>query len=198
LPTWLGVALAASFGLVTAHRAALRDLPAALMAAGMAAMSLGMAGVGPDLVHGPWWGAGFASVAAWPVVRGVPVCGGRLAHLLGGVAMVYMCALPGHQVEAGAGSAAGAGAGGLVTLVGHHGYGGAEVALPGGAAAGLVGSGGDALALLGWVLACYFLLGAVSALTRRDAAGVLTTPRPSVLGEAAMALSTAVMLTALS
>jgi hypothetical protein len=196
LPTWLGVTLAASFGLVTAHRAALRDLPAALMAGGMAVMSLGMAGVGPDLVHGPWWAAGFASVALWPLVRGVPVCGGRLPHLLGGVAMVYMCALPGHQVGASAGSPAGAG--GLMTLAGHHGHGGAEVALPGGVAAGLVGPGGGALALLGWVLALYFLLGTVSALTRRDASGVLTTPRPSVLGEAAMALGTAVMLTALS
>lgn len=191
MPTWLGVTLAASFGLVTAHRAALRDLPAALMAAGMAIMSLGMAGVGPDLVHGPWWAAGFASVALWPLVRGVPVCGGRLAHLLGGVAMVYMCALPGHQVGASPGA-------GGVTLAGHHGHGGAVVALPGGAAAGLVGPKGGPLALFGWVLALYFLLGTVSALTRRDAAGVLTTPRPSVLGEAAMALGTAVMLTALS
>jgi Domain of unknown function (DUF5134) len=196
LPAWLGVALAASFGLVAAHRAVLRDLPAALMAAGMAVMSLGMAGVGLGLVHGPWWAAGFASVAVWPLVRGVPVCGGRLAHLLGGVAMVYMCALPGHQVGAGAGSPAGGG--GLATLAGHHGHGGAEVTVPGGASAGLVGPGGGALALLGWALACYFLLGTVSALTRRDAAGVFTSPRPTVLVEAAMALGTAVMLAALS
>jgi hypothetical protein len=194
LPTWLGVALAASFALVAAHRAVRRDVSGALMAAGMAMMSLAMAGIGHEWVHGPWWAAGFAGVALWPLVRRVPVCGGRLAHLLGGVAMVYMCAL--HVGHPASGPAVAAGAGEVVAIAEHH-HGAAEVVLPG-ATAAMSGPAGAGLALLGWALACYFLLGAVSALTRRDPAGTLAAPRASVLGEAAMGLGTVVMLVALS
>jgi len=93
---WLGVGLAAAFGVVTAYRGLRRDMPGSVMAAGMAVMSLGMAGVGPTFVHGLWWAAGFAAVAVWPLVRPPRggVCGGPLSHLLGGVAMIYLCALP--------------------------------------------------------------------------------------------------------
>jgi ABC-type transporter lipoprotein component MlaA len=55
---------------------------------------------------------------------------------------------------------------------------------------------GAALALLGWALACYFLLGTVTALTRRDTGGALTASRTAVLGEAVMGFGTVVMLIA--
>jgi hypothetical protein len=55
---------------------------------------------------------------------------------------------------------------------------------------------GEALALLGWALACYFLLGTVTALTRRDGGGAFIAPRLAVLGEAIMGLGTVVMLVA--
>jgi hypothetical protein len=201
LPTWLAVALAAALGLVTVHRAVRRDVPGALMSAGMAVMAVDMSRIGPELVHGPWWAAGFAAVALWPLVRRVPVCGGRRAHLLCGLAMVYMCALPSahalHHGSVGSGAALPASTTDLVTVSGHHGHGAAEVALPG-AASGLSGAVGTALALLGWGLACYFLLSTVSALTRREAGGALAVSRASVLGEAAMALGSVVMLVALS
>ena len=115
MPAWLGVMLTAAFVLVAVHRTVWRDAPGAPMAVGMAVMSLGMGRIGPMLVRCPWWALVFVLVAVWPVVRPVvapvlrpalarvplfgtecagPVCGGPLAHLLGGVAMVYMCALP--------------------------------------------------------------------------------------------------------
>jgi hypothetical protein len=197
MPGWLGVGLAAAFGLVAVHRGPRRDLPGSVAAAGMAVMSLGMAGIGPAVVHGPWWAAWFAAVAVWPLVRppSAGVCGGPLAHLLGGVAMIYMCVQPSMRTMGGTGAAPTAD---TVTLVhaGHHAMAGIDpINLPG-APMTTPGPLGAALALLGWALACYFLLGTVSALTRRDAGGALIAPRLAVLGEAAMGLGTVVMLVA--
>jgi hypothetical protein len=211
MPAWLGVALAASFGLVAVHRGTHRDVPGTLMAAGMAVMSLGMGGVGPDSVHGPWWAVGFAAVAIWPLIvrhRAAPVCGGPLAHVLGGVAMVYMCALPSMRGALGTSGAAGTGAAlaanasalpSTTAHLGHHGMAGmGSIDLPGAAPLGIPGPVGAALALLGWGLACYFLLGTVTVLTRRSADGALARPQPTVLGEALMGFGTVVMLVALT
>jgi len=207
MPAWLGVALAASFGLVAAHRVVRRDVPGTLMAAGMAVMSLGMAGVVPDSVHGPWWAVAFAAVAIWPLIlrhRGAPVCGGPLAHVLGGVAMVYMCALPsmrGTSGTSGTGAALTANASALPSTtahLGHHGMDMGSIDLPGAAPLGIPGPVGAVLAVLGWGLACYFLLGTVTVLTRRNGDGALAAPRISVLGEALMGFGTVVMLVALT
>ena len=205
MPAWLGVALAASFGLVAAHRGIRRDVPGTLMAAGMAVMSLGMGGVGPDAIHGLWWAAAFAAVAIWPLIRrhrAAPVCGGPLAHVLGGAAMVYMCALPSMRGSSGPAAALAANASVLPSTtahLGHHGMAGmGSIDLPGAAPLGIPGPLGAALALLGWGLACYFLLGTVTVLTRRNADGALAAPRPTVLGEALMAFGTVIMLVALT
>jgi Domain of unknown function (DUF5134) len=199
MPGWLGVGLTVAFGLVTVHRGLRRDVPGSVMASGMAAMSAGMAGIGPAFVHGPWWAAGFAVVAVWPLVRppGGGVCGGPLAHLLGGVAMVYMCALPTMRTTGGTGPTLTAD---TVTPAptGHHAMAGmGPIELPG-APMTLPGPVGAALALLGWALACYFLLGTVTGLTRRDTAGAPTAGRLAVLGETAMGLGTVVMLIAVT
>lgn len=200
MPSWLGVGLAAAFTLVAVHRGVRRDVPGALMAAGMAVMSVGMAGLGPMFVHGPWWAAGFLAVAVWPLVsprRAGEVCGGPLAHLLGGVAMIYMCALP--SMRTGASTTALTANAVALAPTGHHGMAGmamGPITLPGSAQLGIPGPLGAALGVLGWGLACYFLLGTVTALTRRDADGALTAPRLAVLGEALMGFGTVVMLIA--
>lgn len=199
MPAWLGVALTAAFALVGAHRARHRDVPGALMAAGMAIMSPGMAGLGPDFVSGGWWAAGFAAVAVWPLLgrwRGRPageVCGGPVGHLLGGVAMVYLCALHGFSAPPAAPRGE---ASQLVAVTGHH-HGAHAVLVPG-LPVGLSGALGMAASLLGWALACYFLLRAVIALTRRDPVGSATASRPAALGEASMAFGTVIMLVAMS
>jgi hypothetical protein len=190
---WLGVLLAGAFGLVTVHLGVRRDAPGAAMAAGMAVMSLGMGGIGPDLVHGPWWAAGFAAVGVWPLVRPPRggVCGGPLTHLLGGVAMVHLCLLPTMDDAAPTTTD-------TVRLAptGHHAMPGmGPVDLPG-APMTMPGPLGGVLALLGWALACYFLLGTVTALTRRHPDGAPPARRSVALGEAAMGLGTVVMLTA--
>jgi hypothetical protein len=197
MPGSVGVVLAVCFALVAAHRVARRDPPGALMAAGMGAMSLGMAGVGPMLAHGPWWAAAFVLVAAWPLVdrRGAPVCGGPLAHLLGGVAMVYMCLLP---------MPAGPVTGTVQTVtasepvdsyglgLGHAGHADlTQLATP-------APSSSTPLTLFSWALACYFLLGAVAALTRRAPDGTLASTRLTGLGEAVMGFGTVIMLVALT
>jgi hypothetical protein len=197
MPGWLGVVLAAALGPVTVHRGLRRDLPGSVTAAGMAVMSLGMAGIGPPVVHGPWWAAGFAAVAVWPLVRppSAGVCGGPLAHLLGGVAMTYMCVQPSMRTMGGTGTAPTAD---MVTLVhaGHHAMADmGPIDLPGGPMTA-PGPLDTALTLLCWALTCYFLLGTVTALTRRDVGGALTAPRLPALGEAAMGLGTVVMLVA--
>jgi hypothetical protein len=265
MPTWLGIALAGCFALVAGHRTVRRDAPGALMAGGMAVMSLGMAGDGPMFVRGPWWALFFVVVAVWPPLlrplatwlaarvpdaamaripvlgagRPGPVCGGPLAHLLGGVAMVYMCALPmsgmpgmsgGHAAHAGEtatlaasahavnlrpghsgtavvsdpgalpGATGAAGAGG-VPATGTPGMGGMAgmggrmgTAGPAGRAHAEVEPLGSALSLVGWALVCYFLLGTITALTRRDPAGARVASRSTVLGEALMGFGTVVML----
>jgi hypothetical protein len=203
------VALTVAFALVAVHRAVRRDLPGTLMAAGMAAMSPGMAGLGPDVVHGWWWAAAFAVVAVWPVVgrvvrggRAGEVCGGPLGHLLGGVAMIYLCALHGLPGPAGPSSAGAstrltAHGTSLVPLGHHHGTSGTSgVTLPG--TIGPSGWVGVALAVLGWGLVCYFLLRTVIAMTRRDAEGTSTASRPTALGEAWMAVGTVIMLVAMT
>jgi hypothetical protein len=192
--SWLGVALAAALGLVTLRCGLRRDVPGAVMAAGMAVMSLGMGGIGPTFVHGPWWAAGFAAVAVWPLVRPprAGVRGGRTAHLLGGVAMIYMCALPpmGGAEPTPADHAV------PVAPTGHHGMAGmGAVDLPA-APMTMPGPLGAALTLLGWALACYFLLATVTALTRRTTGGAAGVSRLTVLTEATMGLGTMVMLTA--
>lgn len=234
MPAWLGVALAGVFTVVTAYRLRRRDAPAALMAAGMAVMAVGMGGIGPHLVHGPWWAAGFALVAAWPVLAwargraGSPAwqaslasaAPGHLGHLLGGAAMAYMCvaglghatgavaggspagAIAGPALAAVAGETAGTIAGGTVAgpalaaptyQLAAHDHGGQAAAAVTGSAGGPVSAG--LLALAGWLLACYFLLAAICALTRRTADG---TPvrRPRSAAEAAMGLGTMIMLVA--
>jgi Domain of unknown function (DUF5134) len=205
MPGWLGLLLAGAFALVAAHRGAHRDAPGALMALGMAIMATDMAeptrsaALGAAAPHGPWWAAGFAAIALWPLVgrgRAGQVCGGPVSHLVGGLAMIYMCVpapLPHGLDPALAASES------LLAGSGHAGHGahhGSPVGLGGipTAAAPLDG----ALALAGWALACYFLLATVTALTRRDADGALAVPRLAVLAEAAMAFGTVIMLVAMT
>jgi Domain of unknown function (DUF5134) len=214
MPGWLGASLAAAFALVAGHRGVRKDAPGALMALGMAVMAVQMAGplggpgsveadaLGPLAPHGPWWAAAFAVVALWPLVgRGAAerVCGGPAAHLVAGLAMIYMCTLTpaGHGAASTAGAdAALAASAGALGGSGHGGHGGAPLAIP------HVGVGSapvdGVLALAGWALACYFLLATVTALTRRGADGALTLPRLAVLGEAAMGFGTVIMLVAMS
>ncbi|WP_084216728.1 DUF5134 domain-containing protein [Pseudonocardia spinosispora] len=188
MPAWLGVALAACFALVAGHRAARKDVPGALMAAGMAVMSFGMAGLGPTMLHGPGWALAFVLVAVWPllhplIIRWRPgrVCGGPLAHLLGGAAMVYMCLLPMHH---GATDTA-------VTVTAMHGHSGmAGMSGP----MTVAGPTSTPLALIGWALACYFLLGTITALTRRSPSGA----RARWLPEAFMGFGTVIMLVAMT
>ncbi len=193
LPSWLGLALACAFALVAVHRGLGGAVPGAVMAAGMAVMSLGMAGIGPDVVSGPWWAAGFAAVTIWPLVpafrggtggdTGSRTGGGRIAHVLGGVAMVYMCAMPSMPTTGSAVHVAPAPGGHAMADMG-------PVDLP-----VTPGPLGGAAALLGWALACYFLLGTITALTRRTADGERTTPS---LEQAAMGFGTVVMLAAVA
>ncbi|HEY0814026.1 MAG TPA: DUF5134 domain-containing protein [Pseudonocardia sp.] len=197
MSSWLGVGLACAFGLVAVRRGLGRDVPGSLMATGMALMSLDMTGFGPAPVHGPWWAAGFASVAVWPVFRrsrGGRSCA-KTAHLLGGVAMVLMCALPG--MPAMTPSATGAGTpvpGGGQAMAGQAMAGMGSVDLPGEPTIA-PGPLGVAAALLGFALACYFLLATIIALTRHNTGGAATASRLTRLDEATMGLGTVVMLT---
>ena len=158
------------------------------MAAGMAVMSLGMAGVGPDVVSGPWWAAGFAAVTIWPLVpafRG-GTGGGQIAHVLGGVAMIYMCAMSSMPTTGGAVHVAPVPGGHAMADMG-------PVDLP-----VTPGPLGGAAAFLGWALACYFLLGTITALTRRTADGAPAKRTTSALEQAAMGFGTVVMLAAVA
>jgi hypothetical protein len=187
LPSWLGLALACAFALVAVHRGLRRAVSGSVMAAGMAAMSLGMAGVGPAVVGGLWWAAGFAAVTIWPLVpasRGGSGSG-RIAHVLGGVAMVYMCAMP-IMPTGSAVHIAPAPTGHAMADMG-------PVDLP-----VTPGPLGGAAALFGWVLACYFLLGTITALTRRTADGTPSERKMSALEQAAMGFGTVVMLAAVA
>src|SRR4051794_17285652 len=99
MPPWLGCILAGIFAAVALYRVRRREVPALLMALGMAVMAIGMGGIGPHLVHGPWWAAAFVVVALWPanaLIRAPRPSSGELLHshlphLVGGAAMVYMC-----------------------------------------------------------------------------------------------------------
>jgi hypothetical protein len=187
LPTWLGLALACAFALVAVHRGQRRAVPGSVMAAGMAMMSLGMAGVGPAVVGGLWWAVGFTAVTIWPLVPASGDTGsGRIAHVLGGVAMVYMCAMPSMPTTGSAVHIAPAPSGHAMTDMG-------PVDLP-----VTPGPLGGAAALFGWVLACYFLLGTITALTRRTAGGAPSERKTSALEQAAMGFGTVVMLAAVA
>jgi len=107
-----------------------------------------------------------------------------------GVAMVYMCAAwPGS-----AGLATPAASAALSTDT-HHFAGGSAVS---GAAAEVGGAQlGLALPLVGWLLACYFLLHAIGALTRRRRSGAVAAGRSAFVRDAAMGLGMTAMLLAM-
>lgn len=198
MSSWLSLALTALCGVVAVHRGLHREASASVMAAGMAVMSLDMAGIGPTLMHGPWWAAGFAVVAVWPLLR--PNRRGRVrpvstqvAHLLCGLAMIYMCALP--AMPAMDNVTATGSAQPTPAPTGHAMAGMGAVDLPVGPTA-VPGPLGGAMALLGWALSCYFLLSTITTLTRRTAGDTATTSRLAMLDEAAVGLATAVMLVA--
>lgn len=221
MPVWLGCALAGIFAAVAGYRIRRREPAASLMAIGMAVMALGMGGIGPHLMHGPWWAAGFAVLALWSasdlVRRPRPLAGqllhGHLPHLAGGAAMIYMCvaglayATPvtvtpvGFEVDGG-----------------HHHGGGAALSVAG-LSTGPGALGPSLFALFGWFLAVYFLFASVCVLTsrRRGAArvgrgseGIGTravdirgvgaarfvgsTPHRHAVAEAAMGVGTMIML----
>jgi hypothetical protein len=196
MPAWLGLTLAAAFAVVAGYRVRRRDPAAALMAAGMAVMAVGMGGVGPHVVHGVWWALGFAVVALWPVVRDLgrprelrPRLGRAVPYLVSGAAMVYMC-------TAGLAFAPPADGPAVVTAgftAGEHDHSG-HAAL----AAAQLGGGSLSVglfALAGWLLACYYLLASVCAVTRRGADGEVRRSAPTA-AEAVMGLGTMIMLAA--
>ncbi|MGI8799961.1 MAG: DUF5134 domain-containing protein [Pseudonocardia sp.] len=77
----------------------------------------------------------------------------------------------------------------------HHLAGGSAVS---GAAAEVGGAQlGLALPLVGWLLACYFLLHAIGALTRRRGSGVVAAGRSAFVRDAAMGLGMTAMLLAM-
>lgn len=206
MTSWLGLALAGMCGLAAVRRGLHREAPASVMAAGMAVMSVDMAGLGPTLVHGPWWAAAFLAVAVWPLLRspGRRMGSSKVAHLLCGLAMIYMCALPALPTMKGPtmdGVATAASADHLsanhlsATPTGYAMAGMGPVELPVGPTA-VPGALGGAMALLGWALACYFLLSTITTLTRRTAGSTSVPSRLAMLDEAAMGLATAVMLVA--
>lgn len=195
MPAWLGVTLAGVFAVVTAYRLRRRDAPAALMAAGMAVMSAGMGGIGPHLVHGPWWAAGFGVLALWSasaLIRGPrPPTGAllhdHLPHLVGGAAMIYMCVAGLAYATPVTVSPVG-----FETDGGHH-HGGVAALSVAGLGTGPGALGPSLFALLGWLLAVYFLLAAVCVLTRRRGTQNLPPHRHCVV-EAVMGVGTMVML----
>ncbi len=209
MSNWLGPGLACVFGLVAVRRGRGADVPGSVMAAGMALMSLGMAGIGPAVVHGPWWAAGFAAVAVWPLFRAPgtrAALATRTAHLLGGVAMILMCVLPAMPPVAAVGGTSNAAhvtpapavpvpavpATASQAMAGMDSRGPIDVPTEPTTVSGPLGVAG---ALLGWALACYFLLGTITALTRRTN-GTSNGTRLTKLDEAAMGFGTVVMLTA--
>lgn len=210
MPGWLGVALVVAFSLVAGYRAGRRDAPGALMALGMAVMSAAMADFGGVVFgtawpSGPWWAAGFAVLALWPLVtrRGGRVCGGPAVHLVGGLAMIYMCLLAdphsaGGHGHAGWGTALAASANPL-DAGGHAAHGGfppTASMLPSTGASMTATDGG--FALVGWALACYFLLATITALTRRNLDDTLALPSLAAIGESVMGFGTMVMLVAMT
>lgn len=187
----LGAGLAAGFVALTAWQLARSEFAVALIAAGMAAMAIGMAFPDGHLVHGPWWAAAFAVIAiwAWRSSAAAPPSA-QLQHLVGGVAMVYMCA----AWPSPAGLSTPVATAALSTDTHHLAGGssaGAAVAQAGGAQLGL------ALPLVGWLLACYFLLHAIGALTRRRPSGGVAAGHSAVVRDAVMGLGMTAMLLAM-
>jgi hypothetical protein len=195
MPAWLGCTLAGIFAVVALYRVRRRELPAMLMAVGMAAMAVGMGGIGPHLVHGPWWAAGFTVLALWSasalIRRPRPptrhIVQDHLPHLVGGTAMIYMCVAGLAYATPVTVTTVGFEVGG-----GHHH--GSEAALSIAGLSGGPGALGPSLfALVGWLLAVYFLFAAVCVLTRRRGAAGLP-PNRHVVVEAATGIGTMIML----
>jgi len=202
MPAWLGVALCVTFASIGVQRARHRDVCGTLMAAGMGVMALGMGGIGPHLVHGPWWAGAFALVALWPTLclvrrgssppRRGALLHGHVPHLVGGAAMVYMCVAglafaPARTPDPAVDPATV----GYQLAAAHEHHAGGLVA------AGVIGGPESAsvglFALLGWLLAGYFLFSAVCGVTRRGSDARPTCSRRAVT-EATMGLGTMVML----
>jgi hypothetical protein len=195
MPSWLGCILAGIFAAVALYRVRRREPAAMLMATGMAAMALGMGGIGPHVVHGPWWAAAFGILALWPAgalvhdprPRRGQLLHGHLPHLVGGAAMVYMCV-------------AGLAYASPVTVTpvgfevpgGHH-HGSAAALSVAGLGTGPGALGPSLFALAGWLLAVYFLFAAVCVLTRRPDPATIP-PRRHAVAEAAMGIGTMIML----
>jgi hypothetical protein len=195
MTSWIGLGLALAFGLLAVHRGLHRQAPGSVMAAGMALMSIGMTGIGPTFISGPGWAAGFAAVAIWPLVRTWGrVRNAIIQHLLYGISMIYMCVLP-AMPSTGDGEAAAITDHFASAPTGHAMTGMGPIDLPRVPTTALSPLG-VAAALLGWALACYFLLGTITALTRRDTGRGSTATRLAALDEAAMGFGTVVMLTA--
>ncbi|HEY9415654.1 MAG TPA: DUF5134 domain-containing protein [Pseudonocardia sp.] len=195
MPAWLGCALAGVFAAVAVYRLRRREVPATLMALGMAVMAVGMGGIGPHLVHGPWWAAGFGVLALWsasgllrrprPLIG--PLLHNHLPHLVGGAAMIYMCV-------------AGLTYASPVTVTpvgfeldsGHH-HGSAAALSIAGLGSGPGALGPSLFALAGWLLVVYFLFASVCVLTRRRGTAERPPHRHAVV-EALMGAGTMVML----
>jgi hypothetical protein len=213
MPAWLGVTLLIAFGLVAGHRVRCRDVPGTLMALGMAIMSVAMADLRqPDVgtafgivrPSGPWWAAGFALIALWPLIsrRAGRVCGGPAVHMAGGLAMIYMCLRAADLHDASghpSWDAALAASASPLSGSGHAGHGGspAMASMLSNTAADVTPVDGT-FALVGWALACYFLLATVTALTRRNLDGTLALPSRAAIGEAVMGFGTVIMLVAMT
>jgi hypothetical protein len=187
----LGAGLATGLVALTGWQLARAEFAVALIAAGMAAMAIGMAFPIGHLVQGPWWAAAFALIGIWAWRSASPASPStQLQHLVGGLAMVYMCAAwPGS-----AGLATPA-AGAALNADAHH------LAVGPAASSAVTAAGaqqvGLALPLVGWLLACYFLLHAIGALTRRRRApdAVATgAGRAAVVRDAVMGVGMTAML----
>lgn len=197
MPAWLGCTLAGVFAAVALFRFRRRELPAMLMALGMAVMAVGMGGIGPHLVHGPWWAAGFAVLALWSasaLIRAPrPLTGqllhGHLPHLVGGAAMIYMCVAGLAYATPVSVTPVGFELDGFAA--GHH-HGGAAALSVAGLGSGPAALGPTLFALTGWILAVYFLFAAVCVLTSRRRG--VTVPQRHAVAEAATGVGTMIML----
>ncbi len=184
----LGVVLACGFVALAGWQRGGGQHAGALIAAGMAAMAAGLSFPGGHFVHGPWWAAAFAVIAIWgwrsasTAEPSEPA--GRMNRLVGGLAMVYMCTAWPGPAGLGAPTAAAATAEPHHLAVGPSG--GTALTEAGGAPTGLV------LPLVGWLLACYFLVHAVGALTRRRRGSA-----SAVIPEAVMGVGMTAMLLAM-
>lgn len=199
MPVWLGCTLAGIFAAVALYRLGRRELPAMLMALGMAVMAVDMSGIGPHLVHGPWWAAGFAVLAVWSasaLIRAPrPWTGqllhGHLPHLVGGAAMIYMCVAGLTYAAPVSVTPVGFELDGFAAGAGHH-HGGAAALSVAGLGSGPGAVGPTLFAMAGWLLAVYFLFASVCVLTSRRRG--VTDSRRHAVAEAAMGVGTMIML----